>query len=172
MLLPRSPWARVKVRNPRREWVTSETIAGMGILSTILYWTLVAALGSYLVVAEFIDTIGRLEIVEKRWPRVWRGMNNRPFRLLLLIFLVILVARDVSERWKGKAECLTVVMPSIPAPIVQMVQDAPATGQRQAAAARIAQHTGNATANNGSVAQTGNNNSANTSTHLDKTKPK
>ncbi len=106
----------------------------MGVLSTILIATLVCLLGAYLFLTEFLDTIGRLEIIEKRWPKAWAAMSNRPMRLVLLILLVVLVAKDVNERLHEMGPPpLKVVMPSIPAPIVQFVQTGaqPATSTKQ-----------------------------------------
>src|ERR1039458_1670209 len=81
--------------------VHGEKIMSMGIIATILLWILGAGLALYLIAAEFIDTIGRLKIIEERWPNVWRAINNRPFRLVLLVFLVLLFAKDLSERMRG-----------------------------------------------------------------------
>jgi hypothetical protein len=92
----------------------------MGVATTIALWALGGLLFLYLLIAEFIDTIGRLEIVEKRWPRVWRVMCNRPFRLVLLMFLVVLTAKDLSQRWRnGGPPPLIVNIAAPAAPIVQ-----------------------------------------------------
>ena len=67
-------------------------------------------------------------------------MSNRPFRLTLLLFLVVLVAKDVSERWKGATAVpvVTIVTPSAPAPIITFVQVQPPSG-RQLGAGMISQ---------------------------------
>jgi hypothetical protein len=87
--------------------------------ATIALWILGTLLGLYVLFAELLDTIGRLEIIEKRWPPVWRAMSNRPFRLALLLFLLVLLAKDLSERWHANDPAsLTVTVPAPPAPIV------------------------------------------------------
>jgi hypothetical protein len=107
----------------------------MGLVATVALWILGILLGLYVLFAEFLDTIGRLEIIEKRWPAVWRIMSNRPFRLALLLFLVVLLAKDVSERWHENApSCLTVVMPAPAAPIVQFVSPSKTQARKEASA--------------------------------------
>jgi hypothetical protein len=81
---------------------------------------LVGLLAAYVLVSEFLDTIGRLDIIQDRWPKVWGVLNNRPMRLILIVFLAVLVAKDISDRVHEKVAELKVTMPSIPAPIIQM----------------------------------------------------
>jgi hypothetical protein len=105
--------------------VHGEKIMSMGIIATILLWILGAGLALYLIAAEFIDTIGRLKIIEERWPNVWRAINNRPFRLVLLVFLVLLFAKDLSERMRGpRIPNLLVTVQAPKPPIVQITQAA------------------------------------------------
>jgi hypothetical protein len=102
----------------------------MGMVATIALWILGILLFLYLLLSEFVDTIGRLEFIQNRWPAVGRAMSNRPIRLALLLFLVVLLAKDVSERWRANAPpCLTVTMPVPPAPIIQFVSPAKAQAQ-------------------------------------------
>jgi hypothetical protein len=94
----------------------------MELATTILLWVVGSIVVIYLVAAEFIDIIGRLEIVEKHWPKLWRALNNRPIRLVLLIFLVVLVGKDIVEKVKEPKIPPLVVnfAPPLP-PIIQMV---------------------------------------------------
>ncbi|QHN02744.1 hypothetical protein FTO74_04700 [Granulicella sp. WH15] len=77
----------------------------------------------YVGVTEWLDTIGRLEIIEKRWPRMWSIMNNRPIRLALLIFAVVVLVKIWSEKLKGEGVSpLIVNIPAPPAPVIQFIQ--------------------------------------------------
>ncbi len=100
--------------------MASESIVGMELAATILLYLCVGLFGIYLIATEFLDTIGRMEIIEKKWPRLWSTMSNRPMRLVLLILLVALLAKDVAERFQqNAAPALNVMVPNIPAPVVQ-----------------------------------------------------
>jgi len=93
----------------------------MGLAETIAVVLLGLLLAAYLLASEFLDTIGRLEILEKRWPSAWRAMSNRPFRLVMLVFLVVLVAKDVTERLHENEPAPVVVnIPPPPAPTIVM----------------------------------------------------
>jgi|SRR5665213_872792 len=103
----------------------------MSILLTVAVWIFGVVFVAYLVICEFLDTIGRLEIVEARWPRVYRAMSNRPMRLVLIIFLLALVAKDSTDRAKDRLTVVPLVikMPVPPAPIIVQRTPAPITGK-------------------------------------------
>jgi thiosulfate reductase cytochrome b subunit len=65
--------------------VLSETLASMAIVGQIAAWVLISILVLYLFISEFLDIIGRLEIIERKWPKLWGLLNNRPMRLVLII---------------------------------------------------------------------------------------
>jgi hypothetical protein len=116
--------------------VPDETIAGMPTFTTIAVWTMGAIFLSYLIVCEFLDTVGRLEIIEKRWPRLYRAMSNRPMRIVLIIFLIALVGKDLLERAKEKVELpkLVITILAPPPPIIQFVSPAKSQGRDKASA--------------------------------------
>lgn len=92
----------------------------MELAATILLYLCVGLFGIYLIATEFLDTIGRMEIIERKWPKLWAAMSNRPMRLVLLVLLVALLAKDVAERSQQTAPpILNVTLPDTPAPIVQ-----------------------------------------------------
>jgi len=46
---------------------------------------------------EFLDMSGRLDILEKKYPKLWGVANRRPARLFLLVMCAGLLAKDVAE---------------------------------------------------------------------------
>jgi hypothetical protein len=88
-----------------------------------LAWIVISvALLLLFLTAELLDWKGRLEIIEKNWPRIWSTINNRPARILLLLFFVGLVGKDIKERLDEPKIDFKVVMPSIPAPVIEYSQ--------------------------------------------------
>lgn len=69
-------------------------------------------------IAEILDWIGRLEIIEKRWPKVYATMNSRLARLVAMLFLIALIARDIEQRTKVPG-APRITFQTVPAPIVQ-----------------------------------------------------
>ena len=67
-------------------------------ITTVLLWILGPLVVAYVSLSEFLDVIGRLEIVENRWPKLYARLSNRPMRLIMLVFLIVLVAKDIQER--------------------------------------------------------------------------
>jgi hypothetical protein len=51
----------------------------------------------YVVLCEILDWHGRLEIIQKRWPWVWRLINDRPARLVFMIILAGLLITDIKK---------------------------------------------------------------------------
>ena len=50
-----------------------------------------------LVFIELLDWQGRMEIIKKRWPSLWKVINNRPVRLLLLVLAIAFLVRDFKD---------------------------------------------------------------------------
>jgi hypothetical protein len=46
---------------------------------------------------EYLDMKGRLDILEKKYPKAWAFLNNRPARLLLLFLAVGFLAKDIKD---------------------------------------------------------------------------
>src|SRR5438552_1699110 len=81
-----------------------------GLVSVIifsLWW-------GYLLFMEYIDWHGRAEIIEKRNPRLWLAMNNRPARLVMLIAIAALLGADVKEKIVEEPPTARFGAPSIP----------------------------------------------------------
>ena len=85
--------------------IVAETIAGVLIL--------------YAIATELLDNIGRLEMIETKWPRLHKAMSNRPVRLALILVVLILIGEDVSERFEIPTLNVTIKSPSVP--VVQFV---------------------------------------------------
>lgn len=65
---------------------------------------------------EYLDMWGRLEIIEKKHAQIWKWINLRPVRLLLLLLAILLLAKEIKD---------TTDVPEVPpikvaAPIIQM----------------------------------------------------
>jgi hypothetical protein len=59
---------------------------------------LFAVVGIFVVVMlELLDWQGRIEILEIKYPRLWRLVNNRPMRLVLLVLAIGLLSRDFKD---------------------------------------------------------------------------
>lgn len=96
----------------------------MGTFTTVAVWVCGAVFFVYVIVCEFLDTIGRLEVVEDHWPKVYRAMSNRPMRLVLIVFLLALVAKDLTEHSQD-ALGLVVNMPAPPSPTITFITPTP-----------------------------------------------
>src|SRR6266852_4824995 len=46
---------------------------------------------------EYLDMRGRFDILEKKHPKTWAFLNNRPARLLLLFLFVGFLAKDAKD---------------------------------------------------------------------------
>ncbi len=66
-------------------------------------------------VAEILDWVGRLEIVERKWPKVHAAMNSRLARLIALLFLIALIGHDI-EKHTEIPEPPRVTIPAPPVP--------------------------------------------------------
>ena len=117
--------ASINVRrlSPLRKVAVSESISsvrfcvGLGVLHMgWIIWIVGVPLALYVVICEFLDVIGRLEIIEKRWPKVHSAMSNRPMRLVLIILVLGLIGKDVIDRLQMKVPALyvTIKPPIVP----------------------------------------------------------
>src|ERR1700680_4748232 len=66
-----------------------------------------------LLFSESLDMLGRMETVEKRWPRASKVLSNRPARLVLLALGALFLVRDFKD-----------AAATAPPPIVRMVTPA------------------------------------------------
>ena len=69
--------------------------------------------------AEYLDWHGRMEILEKKHPRIWRLVNDRPFRLILLLLIFAILSAELKETLKNllepdEAPIVRFVAPSVP----------------------------------------------------------
>lgn len=55
-------------------------------------------LGIFFVLVEILDWIGRLEIIEQRWPKIFTVLNSRFARLAAILILIVLIAHDIEQR--------------------------------------------------------------------------
>ena len=46
---------------------------------------------------EALDWVGRLDLIQARWPGLWKLLNNRPARLLLLVIAIAFLSRDFGN---------------------------------------------------------------------------
>jgi hypothetical protein len=73
----------------------------MELLTTLFLFVAALAIVAYGIVTEATDWIGRAEIIEQRWPGLWRIMNNRPMRLILLAVAVAMIGHATEDFEKG-----------------------------------------------------------------------
>jgi hypothetical protein len=64
---------------------------------TVIQLVSVAVLVVVLVGVEILDWTSRFEIVERKWPKAWRAMNNRPMRLILLVACFVFLLKDFRD---------------------------------------------------------------------------
>lgn len=96
----------------------------MDVLRNIFQLVPLALLLAWLLLSEFIDTRERLAKIQKKWPLLWRLMNNRPVRFALLISCLGLLAKNYRGTLAlGPAPVLT--FPAPPAPIVTITRVSP-----------------------------------------------
>ncbi len=73
----------------------------MELFSTVLLIVAAVAIVLYVVITEVTDWVGRTEIIEKRWPRLWAVMNNRPMRLVLILLAIVMAVHAGQELRSG-----------------------------------------------------------------------
>jgi len=96
------------------------------ILFALLALIPILILGLFWLFVEYLDWHGRMEIVEKKHPKIWRLMNDRPFRLVMLFMVFALLATDVKQNAKQletEPPIYRFQMPS--APTIETVRPAP-----------------------------------------------
>lgn len=95
-----------------------ENIAGISYLAIVqLAWYVLLAI--LFGAVEVLDWIGRFEIIEKRWPKLWKFINNRPMRLIVYISFSFFLIKDIRLQVdKSVAPPIVVNFPVPPPPIV------------------------------------------------------
>jgi hypothetical protein len=63
----------------------------------ILQWIVTALLLLFFLALEILDWQGRMELIESRWPLIWKAINNRPARLVLLFFCFAFLIRNFKD---------------------------------------------------------------------------
>lgn len=71
------------------------------MLTTLPLFLAAIAIIAYAILTEATDWIGRAEIIEKRWPRLWGLMNNRPIRLILLAVALVMIGHVIQDLRAG-----------------------------------------------------------------------
>jgi hypothetical protein len=92
----------------------------MEIFSTALLFIAAVAIIAYTLITETTDWIGRAEIIESRWPRLWGVMNNRPMRLVLIVVALVMMA-DVIQQFRTGAEPVQSRFPSPGVPALEPI---------------------------------------------------
>jgi hypothetical protein len=101
-------------------WAASESIAGMTLVTNVLWLLCGCIVLLYAIVCEYLDLVGRLEIVQIKWPKIYGAMSNRPMRLALIIFGLLLICKDVSERMRVQTPTLSISFPAPPPPVMPL----------------------------------------------------
>jgi hypothetical protein len=96
----------------------------MEMLSALLLLLVSVALIAYAVITEATDWIGRAEIIETRWPRVWGMMNNRPMRLILVVVALVMLAHIIQDLRIG-TDAPTVVLKTPAPPMLEQPKAEP-----------------------------------------------
>jgi hypothetical protein len=82
----------------------------LGLAQRLALWFLaILLLGG-----EYLDWFGRLEVLEMKHPKVYRFVNSRPLRLVLLVLLFAMLATDLRTSIRGANTEPLVVKPIIP----------------------------------------------------------
>ncbi len=73
-----------------------------------------------LLIIEYLDWQGRLDIIKDRHPRLWGAMNSRPARLILLVLCLVGLSKDFRDAISIAPPPIVVVKaPPAPSIIVQ-----------------------------------------------------
>jgi hypothetical protein len=85
-----------------------------------------AGISLFFAFAEYLDWHGRMELLEKKHPRIWRLVNARPFRLVLLLMVFAALATDLKENLKQLDPEVPVVRFAAPrVPAIELVSITP-----------------------------------------------
>jgi hypothetical protein len=115
----------------------------MPSISTALFWSIGSIIAGYLILSELLDVVGRLDLIEQKWPRVGKLLNNRPVRLALILFLLVAVWKDLSEHnEEAKPAPLAVQIAGPAAPKIDEYEREIATLNNQVADLKKSQSTG------------------------------
>jgi len=75
---------------------------------------------------EILDWQSRMDILQNRWPRIWRTLNNRAARTLLLVAIIVFLVRDFEDS-VATALPPVVKIPPPPAPQIVVIPTVPAS---------------------------------------------
>src|SRR5271163_1939073 len=95
----------------------------MEILKTLFQLMAGAGIILYAILTEATDWIGRAEVIEKRWPKLWSLMNNRPMRLVLITVALVMIG-DVIQDVRADAEPASVTFQSPKVPSIVLIPTA------------------------------------------------
>lgn len=68
----------------------------------------------YVAIAEVLDWFGRADVIEKRYPKVWRFMTSRLSRMILMLFLLGLLLHDIEKHKEYQALTIIFQPPRVP----------------------------------------------------------
>lgn len=85
----------------------------MNVVSLVI----IGAFAVYFVFVEYLDWRGRMEVLEAKHPLLWKAVNARPFRLILLFLIFGMLAENSRERIQEiEVEPLVVKVNAVPSP--------------------------------------------------------
>jgi hypothetical protein len=90
----------------------------MPIITAVAFLLAAVFAVAYVILTESTDWIGRAEVIENRFPGLWRTMNNRPMRLVLITVAIVMLVHVANELHEG-AEFAS---PHFPAPTVPTIE--------------------------------------------------
>ncbi len=67
-----------------------------------LEFIFVVVVFGFVLFLEFLDWQGRAEIIESKYPRLWKLVNNRPARFLLMVLAIGLLIKDFKDATAGE----------------------------------------------------------------------
>ena len=85
--------------------------AAMPIVSLVVAAVLIVIAG----LMFLLDMVGRAELIQGRWPRVWKWVTSRPLILLMLLVSLALLDRDFKDAMVTALPAIVNVAPP-PAP--------------------------------------------------------
>lgn len=71
----------------------------------------------FLALIEILDWVGRMEMIQTKWPKIWKALNNRPARLVLLTACLVFLVKDFRDA--AATAPPPIVTLSIPPPVAQ-----------------------------------------------------
>jgi hypothetical protein len=69
----------------------------MELILGLLTLVPIALIALFFVFAEYLDWHGRLDLIKEKHHKLWRVMNDRPFRLVMLFVIFAALATDLRE---------------------------------------------------------------------------